>query len=248
MKCLAQSLLAASLLALAPTMAQADEAAAAAAPPVAEASVPQPIILVLPAVAAPDACGPSSADAAATAPETEETDDADLAPPEPFAPRPFSIGLSGLAGTRDDGGGIAATWTAGLDVGLRLTPREDRWLFVDVSLRRITVGGAESLAGERWSIGASPSVRVGGRLHERIELYAEAGLGLQTRFGSQATVIGAAPFGGGGVRFYLADFFSIAIEGALHVPATRGFLLGNEVFPQAAAVFQGGLALTFHLG
>lgn len=226
---------------LAPSIAEGQEAPPA--PPPIQAQV----ILVLPAVAAPDSCGePVEAPIDDTL-EIEELQESP-APSTPFAPAPFRLGLSGLVGTRDDRGSIAPTWTAGLDVGLRLTPREDRWLFVDVSMRRITTGGAETLAGERFAIGASPAVSVGARLAERIELYLEGGVGMQTRFGGQSTTIGVAPFGGGGVRFYVADFFSIAIEGAMHIPATSGFLLGTEVFPQAAAIFQGGLALAFHLG
>ncbi len=224
---------------LAPSMAEGQDATPAPTP------IQAQVILVLPAVAAPDSC-------AADAPpidDTLEIEELDETPaPQTFAPAPFRLGLSGLVGTRDDRGSIAPTWTAGLDVGLRVTPREDRWLFVDVSMRRITTGGADTLAGERFAIGASPAVSVGARLAERIELYLEGGVGLQTRFGGQSTTIGIAPFGGGGVRFYVADFFSIAIEGAMHVPATSGFLLGTEVFPQAAAIFQGGLALAFHLG
>jgi hypothetical protein len=239
------TVLAAFLVTLVPVGALAQEAAPEPAP---EVVTTTPIILVLPAVAAPDACPPEAPEA--EAPEDLDIDEAEDLPPteEAFAPRPFSLGLSGLAGTRDDRGGIAATWTAGPDVGLRVTPREDRWLFVDVALRRITVGGAETIGGERWAIGASPAVSVGARVQERIEIYLEVGAGLQSRFGGQGTNIGVAPFGGGGVRFYVADFFSIGIEGALHVPATRGFLLGTEVFPQAAAIFQGGLAFTFHIG
>jgi hypothetical protein len=211
------------------------------APAEPSAALPTQVILVLPAVEAP--ARPCEA-AEAPAEEAEL-----LTEPAAFAPAPLRLGLSGLVGLRDDGSrGVAPTWTAGLDVGLRLTPREDRWLFVDLSLRRITVGGAETLAGERWAIGASPAVSVGGRVAERVEVYAELGAGMQSRFGGQGTAVGIAPFGGGGVRFYVADFFSIAVEGALHVPATHGFLFGNEVFPQAAAVFQGGLALAFHLG
>jgi hypothetical protein len=229
------------LVTLAPAVAEAQEIAPTTTP------LPSQIILVLPAVTAPDSCG-TDADADAEPEIAIEEHDETLAAPETFAPRPFSLGLSGLVGTRDDRGGIAPTWTAGLDVGLRVTPREDRWLFVDVGLRRITAGGADSLGGERWAVGASPAVSVGGRVQERIEVYLEVGAGLQTRFGSQGTTMGVAPFGGGGVRFFVADIFSIAIEGALHVPATRGFLLGSEVFPQAAAVFQGGLAFAFHMG
>ena len=226
---------------LAPSVAEGQEAVPATTP------LPSQIILVLPAVAAPDACA-TDADAPIAIEEHDAAVEEAPAPPETFAPRPFSLGLSGLVGTRDDRGGIAPTWTAGLDVGLRVTPREDRWLFVDVALRRITAGGADSLGGERYAVGASPAVSVGGRVQERVEVYLEVGAGLQTRFGSQGTTMGVAPFGGGGVRFYVTDFFSIAIEGALHVPATRGFLLGTEVFPQAAAIFQGGLALAFHMG
>jgi len=238
-------LLAMPLVALAPAVADGQDTPAPQPTP-----LPTQIILVLPAVAAPDSCADDAQDPEALDANEELAieEHQEPAAPDELAPRPFHLGLSGLVGTRSDGSGFSPTWTAGLDVGLRVTPREDRWLFVDVSLRRITSGGAATLAGERWAIGASPSVAVGARLAERIELYAEAGVGLQTRFGSQGSTIGVAPFGGGGVRFYIADFFSIAIEGAMHIAATNGFLFGTEVFPQAAAVFQGGLAFAFHIG
>jgi hypothetical protein len=236
---LTKTLLATIVVAALPTLAEGQDLTQTSSAP------PSQIILVLPAVEAPH---PACDAPPTTAPAPAQVAIADDLPEPELTPRPFRLGLSGLVGTRDDGTGIAPTWTAGIDVGLRLTPREDGFFFVDVSLRRITAGGADTIAGERFAIGASPAVSVGGRVAERIEIYAEVGVGLQTRFGSQATAAGVAPFGGGGVRFYFTDFFSLAIEGAMHIPATHGFLLGTEVFPQAAAIFQGGLALAFHLG
>lgn len=215
------------------------------------APAPSPIILVLPAVAAPDAdCAPESEDEAAPELEVQEQAPADASAVEgPLTPRPFHLGLSALVGTVDAPHGIDPTWMSGLDVGLRVTPREDAFFFVDVSLRRLTLGAAGTLAGERWQVGGSPAVSVGGRVLERLEIYAEAGAAIQNRFGGQAgSAIGLAPFAGGGVRVYLFDWLSLAVEGAAHVVATHGFLLRKHVFPQASAFFQGGLALAFHIG
>lgn len=232
-----------------PARAQEVEAAVAVAP--------SPIILVLPAVAAPDAeCAPEQEPVDPATLEVREhaaaPEDADAGPaaaPELLTPRPFRLGLSSLVGTLDTPHGLDATWIAGLDVGLRVTPREDAFFFLDVSLRRITVGGTGTLAGERWAIGASPAVSVGGRVAERVEIYAEGGAAIQNRFGGQAgSSVGVAPFAGGGVRVYFLDWLSLAVEGAMHVVATRGLLLGMQVFPQASVIFQGGLALAFHIG
>lgn len=226
-----------SLVTLVPALALGQEPAPAPAP------APPQVVLVLEAVDAPCPTTPVSTQPPVVIEEAHES------PPATPSPGPFQLGVSGLLGLRDTGHDVAATWTAGLDVGVRLTPREERWLLVDLSLRRITVGLAETLAGERIAIGASPAVAVGGRPLDFLELYAQAGVALQSRFGgTQGNAVGVAPFVGGGVRFYPVSFFSIAIEGALHVPATRGVLFGNEVFPQASALFQGGLALTFHIG
>jgi hypothetical protein len=203
-----------------------------------ESSTP-PIVLVLPAVAAPGSCATPSQSAPIAIEELEATD-----APRPLVPRPLRLGISGLAGTVPRGNGIEATWTAGLDVGVRLTALEDRWLFLDLSLRRMTFAAAGSLAGEVWAIGGSPTVSIGGRLLEFVEIYLELGVGLDA--GSRG--LGAAPVLGGGARVYVTDFFSVAIEGAAHVAATSTFLLGTQVFPQSAAIFQGGLALAFHVG
>lgn len=243
----------ASLVVLALSLAStASVASIAHAQDVAPTPAPSPIILVLPAVAAPDAdCAPEPEPAQPSAVEVRDQDApaAPAADEGPLTPRPFHLGLSGLVGTLDTPGGIEPTWISGLDVGLRVTPRDDAFFFLDVSLRRITFGGAGTLGGERWSIGASPAVSVGGRIAERFEIYAEAGAAFQNRFGGQlGSAVGVAPFAGGGARIYFCDWLSLAIEGAMHVVATHGMQIGLHVFPQASVLFQGGLALAFHIG
>lgn len=163
--------------------------------------------------------------------------------PAAFTPGFFSIGLSALVGTRDDPRAeLAPTWTGGIDVGFRILP------FLSLGMRRVTVGHASTLAGDRTSIGAAPTLELSLAIAPRIEPYLQVGSAVQVRFGSQGRSVGVAPFVGGGVRFFVADIFSIAVESAVHVPVSEGgFLFGHEVLPQGAVVLQGGLALAFHI-
>lgn len=175
--------------------------------------------------------------------EVDEESEAMLAPIDGASPGVFAIGISGLVGSRDDGrGGLAPTWTAGLDLSLAIVP----WLRVVV--RRVGYGMARSLVGDRHAVSLSPGVELAIRVAERLEPYVQLGAALQVRFGGeQDRTVGIAPFLDGGLRIYLASWVSLAVEGALHVPVTSGFLLGHEIIPQGGLVFQGGLGVAFHL-
>lgn len=217
--------------------------AAAQEPPVVivgEPDAPRPPILVVLELTSPaptpspsPSPSPGPAPLPLPAPEGDE--------PEPaFVLHPVSLGLSGLVGTHDGTNGLAPTWTAGLDVGFRLHD------LVALGVRRVTAA-ATAQGRDQWAIGLSPYVELAGRVAERVELYGQLGAALEVRAGF-GTGVGVAPFTGGGVRFFVADLFSIAVEGAAHVPVTDTFLLGHEVFPLGAVILQGGLALAFHLG
>ncbi len=218
-------------------------AATAAQPPVVVVGEPTEPAMTLTALAlsAEDSLDPKDFDDEDLDPDDLDVDE-DFDDDEPaFTPAPVSLGLSGLVGTREGaGGGLAPTWTAGFDLGLRLGD------LVAIGARRVTVGSTAQ-GREQWAVGLSPYVELAGRVTERVELYGQLGAALEVRAGLGAGV-GVAPFTGGGVRFFVADIFSIAAECAVHVPLTDTFLLGHEVFPLGAVILQGGLALAFHLG
>ncbi|WP_236516570.1 hypothetical protein [Sandaracinus amylolyticus] len=203
----------------------------------------QDVVIIVPAEPAP----PPPSEPIAPAPVAEvAVEPAPEPEPEPdvFAPGFFSIGLSGLVGLRDaPHHEISPTWTSGIDVGFRVLP----WL--SVGARRIGYGHATTLVGDRHAIGASPALELTMPLWERVQPYAQVGAGVQVRFGgAQGRTTGIAPFIGGGVRFFVAEIFSIAVESAMHVPVTEdGFLFGHEVLPQGSVVLQGGLAFAFHI-
>lgn len=223
----------------APSLALAQDAGDATAEVTAPAEAT--LIIVVPVTEAPAAEVPTAEPPVA---QPIVVDDAELAPPAPFEPGPFSIGISGMVGTRDDGrGGLTPTWTGGLDVSLRLMS----WLAI--AGRRLHFSSADTLHGNRYAIGISPAVELMLRPWERIELFGTLGAGLQTRFGAdQELRMGVAPFIGAGARFFAADIFSIGLEGAVYVPSTDGYLFGHEIMPAGAVLFTGGLSLAFHIG
>lgn len=202
-------------------------------------------ILVVVELSAPSAPVPAPepvVEAPTSAPIDDEGLEDDLEGDEgAFEVGPVSLGLSGLVGTREGSdGSFAPTWTAGIDLGFRVGE------VVSIGVRRLTIG-ATAQGPERWAFGASPYVELTGRVWERLEVYGQLGAALEGRTGL-GSVIGIAPFAGGGVRFFPISIFSIALEGAAHVPVTDSFVLGHEIFPLGAVVLQGGLALAFHLG
>ena len=165
------------------------------------------------------------------------------AQPAPAA-RPVSLGVSGLIGSREaERGGSTPTWTAGLDATVGLGTG------FALAFRRLTVGAARTLDGDRWAIGVSPALELHADLGRNVEPFVQFGAALQTRFGDgrQDVRFGVAPFIDAGLRFYLGQRVSLAAEVALHAPLTGAFLFGHEILPQGAAVLQGGLALAFHL-
>lgn len=167
-----------------------------------------------------------------------------LPPPAAPASQPpvLSIGASALlSGVRIAGEiDVHAMW--GLDVALRVTP----WLYAGA--RRIGITHASRAAGDRFAIGGSPLIGLAWSIADVIELYGELGVAVQGRFGGQLDgSVGVAPFGGVGARFRLAEWISVGLEGALHVPATETFLLGNAVLPRGAVWIAGGAGLMFHV-
>lgn len=214
------------------------EASPATTPPAAPTEPAPPVLLVVEissATLTPSApIEPSDAELDA---DIDAALDVDAA--APFEPGLVSLGLSGLVGTRSGHDELLPTWTAGFDVGVRIDD------LVSLGARRINVV-ATAQGDEHWGMGLSPYVELGWRPWERIEGYGQLGAALEVSFDDGD--FGAAPFGGVGVRFFPADVFSIAVEGALHVPATNRFVLGHETFPTGAVILQGGLAFAFHLG
>lgn len=188
-----------------------------------------------PASTAPESV-PQPAPATAQPPVTQSPPAADPGPPV------LSIGLSGLLSGMRIGGEIDLHSMSGLDLALHLSA----WLYVGA--RRIGVAFATAAAGDRYAIGGSPTVGFTWSLGEVLALFAEAGAALQWRFGDQLDgAIGIAPFAGFGARFRLADWISLALEGAAHVPVTDAFTLQNAVLPQGAVEVSGGLGVLFHI-
>ena len=195
---------------------------------------------------APDV--PTLQPAAADALVTEDEESILVPAEEPaaldvFEPGPFAIGLSGLGGAREDGrGGFVPTFSSGLDLSLTL----ERW--VRIAARRIGYGHARTVQGDRHAVSVSPALELAIPVAERFEPFVQVGVALQARFGGeQGVAAGIAAFVSAGLRVQLEEWISIAVESALHVPATQSFLLGHEILPQGAIALQGGLGVAFHL-
>ena len=123
------------------------------------------------------------------------------AQPAPSA-RPVSLGLSGLIGSREaERGGSTPTWTAGVDASVGLGTG------FALAFRRLTVGAARTLDGDRWAIGVSPALELHADLGRNVEPFVQFGAALQTRFGDgrQDVRFGVAPFIDAGLRFYLGQ-------------------------------------------
>lgn len=154
----------------------------------------------------------------------------------------LSVGFSGLLSGAWMADHVEVHASSGLDLSLRVMP----WLYVGA--RRVGVAWASSVAGDRFAIGGAPMLGFALELGEVIELFAEVGAALQTRFGDQlGGSFGVAPFGGAGVRFRVAEWISLGLEGTAHVPVTDVFLAHNAIFPRGAVWFAGGVGVLFHI-
>lgn len=166
--------------------------------------------------------------------------------PEELASEAFEVGwvglgLSMLVGTRPSGDGLAPTFLGGIDLSFRVDP------LIAVGLRRVYFGSFGSTS--EWTVGASPFLEITFAPWERVDLYGQFGAALDVsigRGGVQNDGIGVAAFGGTGARFYLDELFSLAVEGAVHVPVLNGLSLGEALAPPLSVAFQGGAALSFH--
>jgi hypothetical protein len=177
------------------------------------------------------------APATAYAPLPAPAEASEEAAPEDDAPREapaFALGLSGLVGLRESGDGVTPTWTAGVDLALRVMP------WARLSVRRIGYSQAQTLQGDRHAISASPALDLFVPLGDVLEPFAQIGALVQTRFGEGGARFGIAPFVGAGLRVLALDWLALEIEGALHVPATSHVLIGHELFPTASILLQLG--------
>lgn len=210
--------------------------------------VPVPLVVIVPAADGPavEASAPAGAWVPPAAPVIEITDadieDVDIDDEdESFTPGFVSLGASVLVGLRETSAGVTPTWAPGIDLGFRLGP------WVALGVRRFGVGAVADTG--RWTIGVSPYVELTVPVLERIHLYGQVGAALEMRIASQRGVSlepGVAPFGDVGVRFHPCDVFSIAFEGAAHLPVLGGLSLGDSIAPELAVILQAGLAMAFH--
>lgn len=204
------------------------------------------IIFVVPAPAAPTVA-PATA-SAADAPSPPDVPEIAPPPASRTPPRPrrrritLSIGYSGVLSGSSFGNDVEIHASFGTDFMLRLTP----WLYVGA--RRIGFASASPASGERMAVGGSPMLGLALGLGDVAELFGEAGAAVQSRFGGQIDPApGVAPFAGLGVRFHVAEWVSIGVEGTLTVPVTDAFLISNAVLPRGAVSVAGGAGVTFHI-
>lgn len=238
-----------ALLGLALALAQLPSAAAQDVVVAEDASRAEPAPApseVAPIVAAPDAVivielVPASTPALeapatlyAPLPAAEASVEATPLEDAPREPPAFALGLSGLVGLREAGDGVTPTWTAGVDLALRVMP------WARVAVRRIGYSQAPTLQGDRHAISASPALDLFVPLGDVLEPFAQIGALVQTRFGEGGARFGIAPFVGAGLRILALDWLALEIEGALHVPATSHVLIGHELFPTASILLQLG--------
>lgn len=183
-----------------------------------------------------------STEPSAVAVSSAEPDYEDPDAPSEYERTWISTGGSFLVGTRPTAdGGLAPTWLGGFDLSFQLHP----WFAIGI--RRFHAG---MFGDERyWTIGVSPFAELTVPVVDEIQLYAQLGAALDLRVRNQDFTVeepSVAPFIGAGIRFRIAPVFSVAVEGAAHVPLANGLAYGESIAPDFAVTLQGGIAVAFH--
>lgn len=162
--------------------------------------------------------------------------------------RPFHLGLSGSFGlTAREMGGASNVQVFGA-YGLLLSGTVDR--MVSVGVTRLAVGaGFSSLEGAIFSLEMTPMVELFGFPDPRVQVYGQLGLAVQgrTQTSFREEILQLAPFLGGGVRFWIADWFSLGLELGLHLVLTDAYRMGSAVLPQWSLPGTLGSSVAFHI-
>lgn len=202
---------------------------------------------------------------------------AELAVAAPRAPAPLSTGGTTTAELGSAGGfggfggdntlpGPAAAfragaqpWQLGVDLMVTFTARRVAlysygfagayalapWL--TVGLNHVGVGVARVLRGDRIAITGGLYVELHYFFGDRLDPFAQVGVPLQLRLGSDIeTRFGAAPYVGGGLRYWVTDIAALGALTRLHYAFTE-YLLLNRVVPREAVIWMFGIATEVRL-
>ncbi|MCB9594532.1 MAG: hypothetical protein H6719_17500 [Sandaracinaceae bacterium] len=119
-----------------------------------------------------------------------------------------------------------------------------------IGLTRVNVsGGYSSIEGSLFALSGAPAVE-GFLFPDRyVQLYGQVGVSLQGRTPTNLRVgeFQAAPFLAAGARFWIAPWFTLGVQLAVHVTLTDGFRMGGLDLPQWSTPGTLGLSAEFHI-
>ena len=158
--------------------------------------------------------------------------------------RPFQLGLGILGGAASTASGVQGYWYLGMDILGTIAPG------VRLGVTRLSVGlGFSNVESFIFSLQGTPTLELFAFVDPRVQVYGQVGVALQGR--AQTAVreglFQVAGFLGGGVRFWLTDWFTLGAQIGLHVVATDAFLMGDVALPQGSVAGSAGLTVGFHI-
>jgi hypothetical protein len=143
--------------------------------------------------------------------------------------------------------GAGGFFQLGLEFQLAITP------LISIGITDFT--GSIALSGgtgrgEQWlfSLGMTPYAELGGFVDERVQLYGRAGIAGQA-WSYTSDPLQAALYAAAGIRFFVADNFSIGLELAVNVVLSDSYLIGNLPgirIPQWSTPGSGAVTTSWH--
>lgn len=154
----------------------------------------------------------------------------------------------------------AQPWQLGVDLMVTFTARRVAlysygfagayalapWL--TVGLNHVGVGAARVLRGDRIALTGGPYIELHYFFGDRLDPFVQVGVPFQIRLGTDIeTRFGAAPWVGGGLRYWVTDVAALGALTRLHYVSTDGYLLLNRVLPREAVIWMFGIATEVRL-
>jgi hypothetical protein len=202
-------------------------------------------------LAAPET--PSAVLAAPAAPAVREPP---VAPPasrvrvQPLDDRPFAVRRPLHLGLAIGGGAAPVDDRAEgfFDFGLGLSYQVDPHVAIGVT--QFSIGlGFSSVESFLFALHMTPFVELSGFLDRHVQAYARVGLLVEGRSETALSEgwFQTAPYAGGGVRFWITDWFSLGIEIGVHLVVTNELLLGSVRLPQWSVPGTASVTMDFHI-
>jgi hypothetical protein len=116
-----------------------------------------------------------------------------------------------------------------------------------IGIADVTFGVARLAGGDSGFAGGSPFAEIFFSIDPRVQIFGDAGLAIQGRFGHErARGAGLAGTAHLGVRFFPLDAMSLAASVGGHVVLTDAFALGERLLPQWSVAGHAGVQVGWH--